>query len=512
MTPVRVVTATQAAERDARAIAAGVPSRALMAAAGRHAALELSRHAHGRLASGVDVYAGGGNNGGDAWVVAGALAANGVPVRVHEIETPRTDDARAAKAEAAPAIARAGLPRGQAGIVVDGLLGTGARGAPRGAIAQACADIDAARRGGAYVVALDAPSGLDAATGAHEGAPRADLTVTFGTIKRGHLLARDLCGAIVVVDIGLGEHANLDDGAPILADADWARGVVPRIAADAHKGARKKVAIVGGDRGMAGAALLAARAALRSGVGLVKLVVHPENIDLVQRALPEAIAAPWPLDDEAAIAVGAWADAVLVGPGLGRGPSARDLAERCVRTTTRPVLFDADAINAFAGEPSAIAALIGARQALLTPHPLEFARLANADASAVNAERFSVAAPLARATGATVLLKGVPTVVSAPDGRTIVSASGTPVLGQGGSGDMLAGMAVTLLAQTGDALHAGAAAAWVHGRAAELAAPDGAVRGVTLDDVLASLREAWKCADAPRAPHVLAELMAVGEP
>ena len=333
MTPVRVVTATQAAERDARAIAAGIRSRLLMAAAGRHAALELSRRAHGRLPSGVDIYAGGGNNGGDAWVVAGALAANGVPVRVHEVEAPRTDDACAAKAEAAAAMATAGVPRGQAGIVVDGLLGTGARGAPRGAVAQACADIDAARRGGAYVVALDVPSGLDAATGAHEGAPRADLTVTFGTMKRGHLLARDLCGAIVVVDIGLGAHAALDDGAPLQADAAWVRDVVPRIAADAHKGARKKVAIIGGARGMVGAVLLAARAALRSGVGLVKVVVDPENLDLVQRSLPEALAAAWPTVDDDAAGIAGWADALLIGPGLGRGAYAQELVERCVRAS-----------------------------------------------------------------------------------------------------------------------------------------------------------------------------------
>ncbi|MDQ8155686.1 MAG: NAD(P)H-hydrate dehydratase, partial [Gemmatimonadota bacterium] len=133
------------------------------------------------------------------------------------------------------------------------------------------------------------------------------------------------------------------------------------------------------------------------------------------------------------------------------------------------------------------------------------------DATGVDAARFDVAAGLARATGAAVLLKGVPTVVSAPDGRTIVSARGTPVLGQGGSGDLLAGIAATLLAQTDDPLAAGAAAAWVHGRAAELAAPDGAIRGVTLDDVLAALREAWRCVEPPRASHVLAELASVGE-
>ncbi len=511
MTPVRVVTAAQAAERDARAITAGTPSRDLMKAAGRAATTELMRHAGARAASGVDVYAGSGNNGGDAWVVAGILAANGIPVRVLEIEEPRTDDARGERAEAAMVLQRVSPPRGRAGVVVDGLLGTGARGAPRGAIARACEEISAARAAGAYVVALDIPSGVDAATGAHEGAPRADLTVTFGTVKRGHLLARDWCGTIVVVDIGLGEHVNLDDGAPGLVDAAYVRSVVPPIGADAHKGVRRKVTIVGGARGMAGAVLLAGRAALRSGVGLVKLAVHPENIDLVQRALPEALAAPWPQTDAEALALAAWGDAMLVGPGLGRGDEVQALVARCVRASLGPVVIDADALNAFEGEPAAFAALIGTRIALITPHPLEFARLAGADSSEVNAQRFEVAAPLARATGAAVLLKGVPTVIADRDGRMMVSASGSPVLGQGGSGDILAGIAVTLLAQIRTPLEAGAAAAWVHGRAAELAAPDGEVRGVTLDDVLTALRDAWKLELPSCAPHVLAELAAVGE-
>jgi NAD(P)H-hydrate epimerase len=395
--------------------------------------------------------------------------------------------------------------------VVDGLLGTGARGAPRGDIARACEAIDAARRSGAYVVALDVPSGLDAATGAHEGAPRADLTVTFGTIKRGHLFARDWCGTIVAVDIGLGAHADLDDGAPRLVDAAFVRAVVPRIAADAHKGKRGKVAIVGGTRGMAGAVLFAARAALRSGVGLVKVVVHPENVALVQRALPEAIAAEWPQHDDEATELGAWGDALLVGPGLGRGSHVQELVARCVSRARGPVVIDADALNAYEGDPTAFAALIGGRPALLTPHPLEFARLAGAEPNIVNAERFAVAAPLAHATGAAVLLKGVPTVIAAPDGRLMVSASGSPVLGQGGSGDILAGIAVTLAAQVDSPFEAGAAAAWVHGRAAELAAPPGEIRGVTLDDVLAALREAWKLETPAVPPYVLAELHAVGE-
>lgn len=506
-----MVTAAQAADRDAHAIAAGVPSRALMQAAGQAAAAEVQRHAGARLQHGVELYAGGGNNGGDAWVVAAMLAAAGYAVRVHEVEVPRTADAQAEKAEASLALQGAAPPRGRPGVVIDGLLGTGAQGAPRGVIAQACADIDAARRDGAYVVALDVPSGLNASTGAHEGAPRADLTITFGSVKRGHLLARDWCGTIVAVDIGLGAHADLGDGAPGLVDAAWARAVVPRLSADAHKGVRRKVAIVGGGHGMAGAVLLAARGALRSGVGLVKVVVDAGNVELVQRALPEALAAEWPTSDAEADGITQWADAMLIGPGLGRGEGARSLVERLLHAGTVPVVLDADALNAFEGDAPALATLLGGRRALLTPHPLEFARLFGGSARDASAQRFDLAGELARLTHATVLLKGVPTVIAAPDGRSVVSASGTPVLGQGGSGDLLGGIAVTLLAQIGDALQAGAAAAWVHGRAAELAAPHGEIRGVTLDDVLVALREAWQFGEAPRAPRVLAELAVVGE-
>ena len=506
-----MVSAAQAADRDARAIAGGIPSRNLMKAAGRAAAAELLRHAGSRAAIGVDIYAGGGNNGGDAWVVAGTLAAAGFPVRVIEVEAPRTPDALAERADAAPLVARATNPGRSPGIVVDGLLGTGAQGAPRGAIADACAAIAKARTNGAYVVALDVPSGLDATTGALEGAPSADLTVTFGTVKCGQLLARDLCGAIVVVDIGLGAFADLDDGAPPLVDAAYVRAVVPPIGADAHKGVRRKVAIIGGAHGMAGAALLAGRAALHSGVGMVKLVVDPASIEAVQQSMPEALASAWPSTDAEAAELGAWADALLIGPGLGRGADRRALVERLLRNTSSPVVIDADALNAFEGDAPALGQCISGRAAIITPHPQEFSRLAGMTAAEVNASRFAVGRDVARITHAAVLLKGVPTVVFAPDGRTVVSASGTPVLGQGGSGDMLGGIAVTLLAQVGTALEAGAAAAWVHGRAAELAAPGGEVRGVTLDDVLGALREAWKLDLPVRAPHVLAELAAVGE-
>lgn len=523
--PVRVVTAAQAAARDRAAIDGGTPSRRLMQRAGTAAAAEIIRRYVHRLADGAVVLAGPGNNGGDAWVVAAALAAAGVRVRVLEPLPARTEDACAERAVAAPLVEA--LPWSPdvgmdgAALLVDGLLGTGARGEPHGEIAQAMSLTAAARAEGATVVALDLPSGLDADAqhGSSAHGAVADLTLTFGTVKRGQLVARERCGEIVVLDIGLGPHAGMDDGAPLLVDGTWVHARVPSIAADSHKGTRKRLVVVGGAQGMAGAALLAGRAALRSGIGMLKLLVAPRSLPVVQGAEPLALASEWP-ETEAALAheVVQWADAVVLGPGLGNTAQSRELVERVLRAWRGPVLLDADALNVFAGDVDALRTLLEDRPALLTPHPAECARLLGADVSHVVSNRFTIGTELAKMTGATVLLKGVPSVVSDGRGAIAVSASGNPVLAAAGSGDVLCGIAGTLLAQTADAVVAGAAGAWVHGSAAERSlqpavvgeAPH-AVRGTTLDDVLYALRDAWPHETMPMPSPVLATLPRVGE-
>ncbi|MGE5100839.1 MAG: NAD(P)H-hydrate epimerase, partial [Deltaproteobacteria bacterium] len=281
---VRVVTSSESAARDTSAIASGIPSRALMQRAGAAAAAEIALRYRDKLSRGVLVLAGPGNNGGDAWVVARAMATSGVRVRVIEPIAAKSPDAIAERDLALAVLDAAdvvsvvpeALDVGD-GLVIDGLLGTGGSGEPRGAIARLIALTATLEARDATVIALDVPSGLDASTGAaHDVVVRADLTLSFGTIKRGHLVNRDVCGAIVVLDIGLGTHASLDDGAPLLVDEAWVGARLPNIPASAHKGVRKKVAIVGGAPGMAGATVLAARAAMRSGVGMVKLVVSSE--------------------------------------------------------------------------------------------------------------------------------------------------------------------------------------------------------------------------------------------
>ena len=513
---VAVVDAAGAAQRDRAAISAGIPSRALMQRAGAAAAAEIVHRFPDLLSSGVLVAAGPGNNGGDGWVVAHALHAVGIAVRVAECAAARSPDAVAERAVAVGAgvpveTGAAAVGTGAERLIVDALLGTGLTSGepPRGEIAAGVALANARRAKGATVVALDLPTGVDATTGAVAGALPAALTLTFGTMKRGLLVARESCGEIVLLDIGLGAHARVPY-AQMLATAPWFRGEVPAIPASAHKGTRRKVAIIGGARGMVGAVVLAARAALRSGAGLVKCVVAPESLAAVQEAEPAALAAVWPTDVASMDAtIASWADAVLIGPGLG-GAGTRALVSSLLSRFAGPVVLDADALNAFAGEADVLHALFGTRAALLTPHPLEFARLTGRDVAAVLADRFDAPAVLARASGATVLLKGVPTVVTSPAGETIVVAEGTPTLATGGAGDLLGGIAVTLLAQTGDALRAGALAAFAHGRAA-FAVSARQVRGYMLDDVLAMLPAVWPTEPPLPRPPILAELAAVGE-
>lgn len=504
-----VTTAEQAAARDAAAIGAGTPSFDLMQRAGTTAAHAILAHFEAVRTAGALVVCGGGNNGGDGWVVAGVLAREGCPVQVVEAATPTTPDATRAKAEASEALSAASEPRHPA-VVVDALVGTGAQGPLRDAFVPFVERIAALRADGARVVSLDIPSGIDATTGAGALAVHADVTLTFGTLKRGLLLRRDECGAIVCLDIGLGAHAALDDGAPKLVDAAAVRRAVPPIPADAHKGVRRRLAIIGGGEGMAGAPMLAARGAMRSGIGMVQLLVAPTNVPVVQAALPETMAGRWPVTAEDQDKVLHWAHCLLLGPGLGRTAMTRALVERLLVEWKGPVLLDADALNVFEGEPRTLGSLLGARPAIVTPHPVEAARLLRRDAASVSGARFTVGAELAKQLGATVVLKGVPSVISAPDGRTAVSASGSPVLGTAGSGDVLAGIVATLLAQTGDPFEAAMAGVWVHGRAGEIAAEQGSVRGTSLEDIVTALRTTWRLEEPARHPTVLTALPAVG--
>jgi len=506
--PVRVVSAKESAERDRAAIDGGVPSRVLMERAGTGAADEISRRYPEQLQGGAVVFTGPGNNGGDGWVVAGCLAREGVRVTVVEIVAPKSPDAVARKKAAIDSVTVADSAPEGAAVVIDALLGTGSAGEPRGRIANGIATINRMHSNGARVAALDLPSGLDATTGTHSACVVADVSLSFGAVKRGMLLARDCCGEIVVLDIGLDDNPHSTVGQlPILIDGEWVKSRIPPIRYDAHKGVRKHLALVGGGPGMPGAVVFACRAALRSGIGLVRALVAPGNVSAILDAAPSALISEWPTSKKEIHAeISAWADAVVIGPGLGRSDDTRELVEQILQDSKLPVLLDADALNVFEGEARSLGGLLAGRPALITPHAAEFARLAGVSVDDVLVNRFDIGGNLASALGATVLLKGSPTVIFTPEGERFVVARGTAALGTGGSGDILAGIGGTLLAQTADPAAAACCSAWVHGRAAELCEY---VRGTTLEDVLYALPRAWNEATPIPEPPVLATLPAV---
>lgn len=520
----QITTSTQAAARDADAIASGVESFALMHAAGTAAGEHIALLATTRNASAIFVWAGPGNNGGDAYVVAEYLYNHcTIPTVLHETAPPKSDDARHARElclkarEHAPPQPDVLATNARVSLVlVDGILGTGQQGELRADVRALCAHVPAFRAKGGVVVSLDLPTGVNATTGEiAEGAIQADVTLAFGTVKRAHVLQRAQCGEIIVLDIGLGACAEKNDGAWTLADAASLSKVLPDIAWNAHKGTRGRVAIVGGSLGMAGAIVLASQAALHAGAGLVHTYTHEASVLPLQISIPQAIAHTWSSAD----ADNALAEmrAIAIGPGLGRGNESADFLDQLLHNpSVAPLVLDADALTLLATDPSRLRALTATRAVICTPHVGEFARLLGKTVAEHFEDRVAQAREFVDRTGVTLLLKGTPTVIVAPDDvATIIVARGTSVLATGGSGDMLTGIIGALLAQGARAADAASIAAWVHGRAAEIATRNaGAARGVTLQQVMQSFAAAWRELETPSAAvsefgNVLTQLPAV---
>jgi hydroxyethylthiazole kinase-like uncharacterized protein yjeF len=507
--PIPVLSASEAAAWDAAARTQyRVPSRVLMEAAGRAIVQVLVAEMSEASTGGVLVAAGGGNNGGDGWVIARALHAVGIPVWVSAVD-PKTDDAIDNRALARlDGVRELGREEAwpKAAVAVDALLGTGAAGPAKGdvlALAQRLMEY------GAPILAVDGPTGLDLTSGEAHGPVRAQLTVTFGGPRRGHLLAREWCGKVVVIDIGFPPP----DGAwPLLITDRWAAERLPRLAPQMHKGDRGRVCVVGGADGMSGAALHAARAALAAGAGLVKLVAARETIAAAQASLPDILTVESALGETlepAAVEALDWADAVVLGPGLGREP--RDARSPFVAAvlSRRPVptVVDADALHLLAE----VNLTPGTRHLVCTPHLGEFRALAG-DALADEAanDRWSAAARAATKLKCTVLLKGVPTVIADLRGPEYVVASGNPGLATGGSGDLLAGFIGAFLARGTAPAEAAALGAHALGRAAEQGARQWTARSLRPADVLAALPDVWRgWKDVrPARPPVLVELEA----
>ncbi|MEZ4423222.1 MAG: NAD(P)H-hydrate dehydratase [Gemmatimonadota bacterium] len=460
---VAVPTGSEAASFDRWSIdTQDVPERVLMENAGRSAAQIVARLFP---EGGVVVLAGSGNNGGDGHVVARTLRAWGREVRLvplgptaahralsHGWDLPLLDPD-----DVGTDAALAG-----AAVLVDGLLGTGLSGPPRQPHARLIARLHAA---GPPVLALDIPSGVDGATGAVPGAAvQARVTVAFGAPKRGTLLhpGRAHAGRLLAVEIGF-PPAGDRLGAGVVLTPGWACAHRPVRPAVTHKKAVGSLLVVAGQAGMAGAALLCARAALRAGVGLVRVATPAANREVVQRGVPEAL---WlDRDDPDALeAARAQSDAVVAGPGMGTDDAARRaLTAALAGPDPAPAVLDADALTLLAGE--AEGRPVGHPGLLLTPHPGELARLAGRPGSVPDPERAEVAAEVAARWGATVLAKGTPSLVCAPDGAWAVDVQGSSDLAAAGMGDVLAGVAGAGLAQGLDPFRAAGLALHDCGRA-----------------------------------------------
>lgn len=508
MNPIPVLSASEAAAWDSAARTQyRIPSRVLMETAGRAVVQVLLSEMPDAASGGVLVAAGAGNNGGDGWVIARALHAAGIPVWVAAVD-PKTDDAidnRAlARLDGVRELGRE-EPWPQAAVAVDALLGTGAAGPAKGdvlALAQRLADY------GAPIVAVDGPTGLDLTSGEAHGPVHARLTVTFGGPRRGHLLAREWCGTVVVVDIGFPPR---DAATPVLVTDRWAAERLPRLAPQMHKGDRGRVCVIGGADGMSGAALHAARAALAAGAGLVKLVAARDTIAAAQASLPDLLTVESALGDQlepSGVEALEWADAIVLGPGLGREP--RRTREAFVRAvlTARPIptVLDADALHVYRADLPT-----GSRALVCTPHVGEFRALAgDALADEVANDRWSAAARAAAKLKCTVLLKGVPTVIADLRGPVQVVASGNPGLATGGSGDLLAGFIGAFLARGTAPAEAAALGAHALGCAAEQGARQWTARSLRPADVLAALPEVWRAWQSPAKPRppILCELEA----
>jgi ADP-dependent NAD(P)H-hydrate dehydratase / NAD(P)H-hydrate epimerase len=513
-----LVTCSRMREMDRRAIAGGIDGLELMERAGRGLLRSILARVPGLHARRVAIVCGGGNNGGDGLVLARLLRERGLwPDLVLTVPpTSLSGDA----AENARRATRAGLVLRAAGVrertrlaglsagdlVVDALLGTGLSGPAR---ADAAEWIGAMNSGPARVVAVDIPSGLSADTGAVPGAAvRAAWTVTMGMPKLGFLFppARELVGEVDVVDLGLPpsviEAVGIAAECPETAELSaW----LPRPGAGSHKGDWGKLLVTGGSPGLTGALALAAEAALRTGAGLVRIGLPRSLNAVLETKVTEAMTLPLSegedgqllrtAADEILARFGDW-DALVLGPGLGRSPECERLVMSLLGRWRGPLLLDADALNAMAawGTDSWVPRVREMRAAgmpggaVLTPHPGEMSRLVGRSVEELRTDPVETARAWAMRWGATLVLKGAPTVTAAPDGRAWVNPTGNSGLATGGSGDVLSGVIGALLGQGMPGPEAAVLGTFLHGLAADLAAARDSIERRPVDGEAAGQR------------------------
>jgi NAD(P)H-hydrate epimerase len=504
----KLVTAEQMRELDRVAIRErGIPSLDLMERAGIAVArCAASIIADCSLRKRVLLFAGKGNNGGDAFVAARYLEAEGIKTKTVLLSN-RSDIGGDAKenlqrlegmgadlAQAETPEALEGLKESAAAfdLVIDGILGTGVKGDVLGHLAEAISLINGLRK---FVVSIDVPSGLNATSGSVcSVAARALATVTMGLPKTGLVRADGIehSGRVRVADIGIPDDVlhNAPSEGELIVEQDLYR-LFPTRRRMSHKGDYGRILIVAGSPGMTGAACLAASAAMRAGSGLVT-VATPQSLNpILEVKLTEAMTLPLP--ETAAGALGMEAgkeilrvaerfDVAVIGPGLSRDSETVQMVRTLAGNLCTPMLIDADGLNALAGDVGILKKIKS--PVILTPHPGEMALLLKKDTEDILSDRIATAEGFACGYGVTLVLKGALTVVADAGGRVSINASGNPGMASGGSGDVLSGVIASFWGQGMLPADAARAGVFVHGDAGDRAAFSLGERALVASDVI----------------------------
>jgi len=516
-----VVTAGEMQQIDATAIQqVGIPGLLLMEQAGTLTARAMAQRFSPVAGKPVVILCGNGNNGGDGFVVARHLLGAGAQVTCLLLGSSQQVSGDAASNLTAFLGLGGTLHEGEtltadtvkkhlqaAELVVDALFGTGLNQALR---SPAQDWVNALHQMAVPVVAVDIPSGVNADTGAVLGtAVRADLTVTYAAPKRGHFLApgSELTGELLVADIGIPQSVLEAELSPVhLITPAIATNWLPKRGHAAHKGTFGHVLVVGGSPGMTGAPTLTALGAQGVGAGLVSVASPAGVADILEQKLTEAMTLAMPdgvdrtlMEDALPPLLTAANDrtVTIIGPGLSTHPDSQQLVRDFTDRYRGPLVIDADALNAWAGQmdgfPKREAATI------LTPHPGEMARLTGIDTAQVQHDRITVASHLARQHHVIVVLKGAHTVIAAPDGQAWLNPTGGPALAAGGSGDVLAGVIGGLLAQGRPGIEAAALGTFLHGLGADIWCRkhgDAGLKASQLADLLPDAMDALKAGRA----------------
>ena len=491
----RVLNTQQMRDADRQTIDdIGLPSIVLMENAGRQAVAAMEAAFEDLASSKVGVLCGRGNNGGDGFVVARTLAQRGIEAVVYLLAS--VNDVRGDARVNLEILGRVGVTVveisnaqewelhfteiSECDLIVDAIVGTGFHGPLTGLLETVVADVNGL---GVPTVAIDLPTGVSADSHEIEGdAIEASMTVTLAAPKLPLILppADVYGGDLVIADIGI-PGAVIDE-----LDGPWLeiltrermRELVPARAADSHKGDFGRVLVIAGSVGRTGAAHLAALGALRSGAGLVTIAAPRSCVPVLAMMMPEYMTEPLEETAAGAIDFGAVdrvldikADIICIGPGLGQDPSTAAFVQALVERSGAPLVVDADAINAFAGDPERLAGRDGV-DVIITPHPGEMARLLNVSIEQVQSDRLAHAREFAAARRVHVVLKGHRTVIAGPEGRSFVNLTGNAGMATGGTGDLLTGMIGAWFAQILDAEAACKLAVYLHGTAGDLAEAD----------------------------------------